>query len=381
MTLNESLSVYTEQLRHQGLLRTRRLVKEHDKNLVYFDSNDYLLLRQDKVLSAAYQKGFALFPIGSGGSMLLSGYHANHQKVERAFAEFLGVDDCILFSSGYAANLSLATLLGKLNAVCVIDKGVHASVYDGLKLAEIPYQRFLHNDMEDLAQQLSKLSTNSAVLTEGLFSMSGQCAPLDTISKLCNKTNAVLLVDEAHSFGVLGLNGRGATASHQLSQAEVPLRMIALGKAFGAQGALVAGCGRWIEALLQAGRSLIYSTAVSPAMSYGFMSSLEAVAMADEKREYLSGLIKQFRACINKSPMKWANSHSPIQQLQLGSVAQALLVVERLRQRGFICSAIRPPTVAPKYAGLRIVLNSGHCEEQINKLFCLLEELYDYSPA
>lgn len=378
MTLTTTIKNYIADLNQKGLLRTRRVSSSNVPGLIHFDSNDYLSLTQDTRIAKAYQEGYKSYPSGSGGSMFLNGYHENHRAVERAFADFLAVDDCVLFSSGYSANLAVAALLGQLKANCIIDKSVHASLYDGLTLAKVPYQRYLHQDMNDLAHRLTPCSKYSALITEGMFSMSGQIAPLSVISSLCNAHGTELLVDEAHSFGVLGTNGRGSVALHQLTQQEVPLRIVPLGKAFAAQGAVVAGKEEWISALLQAGRSLIYSTAVSPALSYGLLKTLDIVIDSDDRREALNGLVDQFRACISQSPLTWSNSTTAIQQLQLGCPHLALFYAQELRKKGFACSAIRAPTVSTKATGLRIILNAHHKSEQINQLFYQLNALYEH---
>jgi 8-amino-7-oxononanoate synthase len=310
--------------------------------------------------------------------MLLSGYHANHRAVERAFADLLAVDECILFSSGYAANLAMTALLGKLNAHCFIDKELHASIYDGLTLAQVDYTRYFHNNMNDLERKLTKQTNHSALITEGIFSMSGQIAPLTAISTLCIEAQTEVLVDEAHSFGVLGEYGKGAVAHHDLSQKEVPLRIIPLGKAFAAQGALIAGQSEWISALLQAGRSLIYSTAISPALSYGLLNTLDIVIDAEERREKLNGLVELFRNLIKTSPLDWGDSVTPIQQLRLGCPHLSLYYAQELKKQGISCLPIRTPTVCKKETGLRIILNYNHTAEQINKLFNKLSAIYEH---
>lgn len=375
MTLNDTLREYCDGLNKKGLLRTRLVTKTNQPDVIHFDSNDYLSLSEDKRISSAYQEGYRHFPSGSGASMLLSGYHENHRAVEQAFADFLAVDECVLFSSGYAANLAISALLGKLKAHCFIDKGVHASIYDGLTLSKVPYTRYLHNDMDDLHHQLHPVTSESAVFTEGIFSMSGQISPLDRISSL----GAVLFVDEAHSIGVLGTQGRGAVDFHQLTQREVPLRTIALGKAFAGQGALIAGQKEWIHALLQSGRSLIYSTAVSPALSYGLLKTLDIVAAEDERRIHLMTLIKQFRDHVAMSPFNWSNSETPIQQLQLGCPHLALQYSQAMKKLGFACSVIRAPTVPSKLSGLRIILNFKHNSDHIDLLFKGLNSLYEHT--
>ncbi|PWY54423.1 8-amino-7-oxononanoate synthase [Legionella qingyii] len=377
MPLTHKIRNYTNQLADEGLLRTR-FVSAEDSSLIHFDSNDYLSLARDKRISEGYQRGYALYPSGSGASMLLSGYHPNHRAVEEAFSNLLAVDDCILFSSGYAANLAVTALLGRLKVHCFIDKEIHASIYDGLVLSQVNYTRYLHNNLDDLSRKFTLDFKNSALITEGIFSMSGQLSPLAKLSSLCNANDGALLVDEAHSFGVLGNQGRGATAYHGLTQNEVPLRIIPLGKAYAAQGALVAGKADWIYALLQAGRSIIYSTAVSPALSYGLLNTLEFVVNAEDRRSKLAQLISLFRSYVKQSPLNWADSMSPIQQLQLGCPHLALHYARELKKKGISCCAIRKPTVSVKASGLRIILNYNHTPEQIRELFNQISVMYEH---
>lgn len=376
MPLSQKIREYITQLEDKGLLRKRVILAENS-SFTHFDSNDYLSLAGDKQISEAYQLGYALYPSGSGASMLLSGYHSNHRAVEEAFANLLSVDECILFPTGYAANLAVTALLGKLNAHCFIDKEIHASIYDGLALSQLDFSRYLHNNFEDLARKLSLHSENSALITEGIFSMSGQLSPLSKLSEICQVYNSTLIVDEAHSFGVLGSQGKGATAFFNLTQNEVPLRVIPLGKAYAAQGAVVAGKREWIHAILQAGRSIIYSTAMSPALSYGLLKTLDIVINAEERRIKLVHLVELFRSYIKQSPLHWTDSYSPIQQLQLGCPHLSLFYAKELKKEGISCSAIRKPTVSSKASGLRIILNYNHTPEQIRELFEKLHKIYE----
>lgn len=375
MPISNQIKSYISQLEQQSLLRNRQI---GCSSLTHFDSNDYLSLSSDHRISQAYQRGYAAYPSGSGASMLLSGYHANHRTLEEAFATHLAVDDCILFSSGYAANLAVTSLLGKLNIPCFIDKEIHASIYDGLAMSQVSYTRFLHNNTDDLSRKLARNESGSALITEGIFSMSGQLAPLSELSVLSQSSQSELLVDEAHSFGILGSEGKGAVAHYQLSQKEVPLRIIPLGKAFAAHGAIVAGRADWIYALLQAGRSLIYSTAISPAFSYGLLNTLEIVANAAERRSKLTQLIELFRGMIKESSLNWTDSISPIQQLRLGCPRLALHYSQELLKQGISCFAVRMPTVSKKASGLRVILNYNHTPEQIFNLFNKLHHINEH---
>lgn len=377
MFLNQKIKNYTGQLAEQGLLRERHIIKAED-SVVHFDSNDYLSLTQDSRICTAYQKAYAAYPAGSGASMLLSGYHATHRQLEKAFADLLAVDECIILSSGYAANLAVSALLGRLDVHCFIDKELHASMYDGLALSKVAFTRYFHNDLVDLQRKLTQHTEDSVLITEGIFSMSGQMADLTNTSAHCWNHNTDLLVDEAHSFGVLGEQGKGAVALHGLSQKEVPLRIIPLGKAFAAQGAVIAGQAEWILALLQAGRSLIYSTAVSPALCHALLHTLDVVVAADERRMKLKQLVDLFRDLAKKSSLNWADSYTPIQQLRLGCPHLALYYTQELKKRGISCFAVRKPTVGKKETGLRVILNYQHTPEQIHHLFTCFNEIYEH---
>ncbi|MGL6028622.1 MAG: aminotransferase class I/II-fold pyridoxal phosphate-dependent enzyme [Legionella sp.] len=380
MSLIDHIDNYTRELEQHNLLRVRRIAHNSNPQHIRFDSNDYLSLTHDKTIASAYQKGYALHPAGSGGSMLLGGYHANHQAVEHAFAQLLDVEQCLLFSSGYAANLAVAALFAKIKLPLLIDKGVHASIYDGLALSQTDFKRYSHNDLNDLNVKRMQINTATAVLTEGIFSMTGHKAPLDKIASLCAvHTETVLIVDEAHSFGLFGEHGCGMAALCQLTQEQVPLRIIPLGKACAAQGAIVAGQGAWINALMQAGRSFVYSTAVSPAQCYGLIKTLEVVANADLRRLKLQQLIHLFQSCSSHSPLSWSDSSTAIQHLHLGCPRLALSYQAQLEQAGFSCAAVRAPTVTKKHTGLRIVLNYNHQPEQIINLFDTLHSIYEFT--
>jgi 8-amino-7-oxononanoate synthase len=307
--------------------------------------------------------------------MVICGYHASHRALEQAFSEALGVDDALLFSSGYAANLGIISVLTQFNSHIHIDKASHASFYDGLRLNDSHYSRYLHNNLEHLGSKLELKPINPVVIAESVFSMSGQATNLQVLTELCLQYQADCVVDEAHAFGVLGPEGLGAVMSYGLSQEQVPLRVIPLGKAFAFQGAIVAGRGEWIDAILQFSRSHRYSTAVSPALAYGLLETLSFIRAADARRQKLGDLIAYFQKCRESSPLNWRVSKTPIQQLQLGCPHKALSYANYLRTKGIFCQAMREPTVSRKDTGLRVILNYRHETEAIDNLFLLLHQL------
>ena len=359
-------------LQEKGLYRERVLSPLSVATSLNFCSNDYLSLTTEPRLKEAYQEGFASYPCGSGGSALISGYHPVHQQLEQTISHALDVDDAIIFSSGYAANLAIISLLASLKIHLVIDKSLHASMYDGLKLADAQYRRYRHHDLADLAVQLGRASHPVMVLTEGLFSMSGQIAALADIMALCRPSATQCIVDEAHSFGILGPQGLGLVSACRLGQDEIPLRLITFGKALAGQGAVVAGKKEWIDALLQQARSYIYSTALSPALAFGMITAFDLMLSADDRRQKLNELVRYFQKKCKNSQLTWRHSYSPIQQLQLGCPHLAKQLADSLLTQGIFCQAIRQPTVSRHETGLRVVLNYSHSEEDIDRLFKIL---------
>lgn len=357
-----------------GLFRTRTLLKNDAK--YNFSSNDYLSLTNDPKVKAFYQNAFANYPTGSTGSVVISGYSNAQAQLESKLADALEVDACMLFSSGYAANLAVVSLLAENAAQLVIDKSVHASIYDGIKLSGAKYTRYLHNDLQSLQSKVQNFSADIdlAVITESIFSMSGQIADLAQIKQVIVPYNTNLIVDEAHAFGVVGARGLGAVAAAGLTQEDVPLRIIPLGKAGAGFGALVAGSGIWIESLLQM-RSAVYSTAVSPAFAYGLLETIEYIQSLDTRRAKLQSLISYFKTLIAKSGLMWRDSASHIQQLQLGCPYKACALADGLCENGIICMPIREPTVRRHETGLRVILNYQHELEDLDYLFACLQKL------
>ncbi len=364
--LTQQFAQYLTERRAQGLYRSRSAGSE--LSCLDFSCNDYLSLSTDDRVKKAYQTGCERYPVGSGGSMVLSGYHPIHRELEQDFAEALNVDDCLLFSSGYVANLSVVSLLAQFKAHVLIDKSVHASVYDGLELSKATYSRFLHNDLTDLKKKLQHTAAMTLIMTESVFSMSGLCAPLAEISGL----GTPMVVDEAHGFGVLGPEGLGGAKAAGLTQDQVPLRVIPFGKSLAASGAIVAGKADWIDALLQATRQPVYSTAISPAFAYGIRETLAILRDADDRRQHLQSLIAYFRQCIQSSSLQWRDSLTPIQQLQLGCPFLAVNLALTLQHQGIRCFAIRQPTVTKQETGLRVILNHHHTHQDIDRLFQVL---------
>lgn len=358
----------------QGLHRKTTIFPKNS-GFYNFSSNDYLGLTTDKKISSFYQDGYNKYPSGSTGSIVVSGYTNAHADLNKYISEVFNVDSCLLYSSGYLANLSVVSMLANIQATLIIDKSVHASIYDGIKLNNIKYDRYLHNNLTSLANKIYNSSTDDlAVITESIFSMSGQIADLSAIHKILRLKKASLIVDEAHAFGVIGRNGLGAVEHNGLTQEEVPLRIMPLGKACGGYGAIVLGKSIWIESLLQT-RQAVYSTAVSPAVTHGLMCTIDYITKLDDRRKKLQNLIAYFKSLQSKSNLKWRNSESHIQQLQLGCPHLATKYYQGLLDLGIVCLPMREPTVTRQETGLRVNLNYTHEAEHLEYLFSCLSKL------
>lgn len=363
---------------HQdGLYRARRC-QINQPGRLNFTSNDYLALASDRDVQEAYQKAFRDYPCASAGSMFAGGYHEAHQRLESDFAQALAVDSCVLFASGYAANLALMALCKALDATLVLDKAAHASIYDGMGMSRVTYRRYPHQDLARLSSLLQQCSEETLVFTESVFSMSGHKSALTDVAGLCAQHETPLIIDEAHSFGLYGPNGLGGVAEAGLSQTQVPLRVIPFGKAMASTGAVVAGQKDWIELLLQGARPLIYSTAMSPAQAVGLLSAFECLQKAEAKRQELQRLVTSFQQRAKNSCLTWRESSTPIQQLQLGCAQKAVALSKRLREQGIDCTAIRQPTVPKAETGLRVTLNAQHTEADLEAFFDTVHALCQY---
>lgn len=371
--LANQLRERSEKQKRLGLYRQRRVRRATSQGLS-FSSNDYLSLGDEPQIKKAYQEGFRRYSVGSGGSMMVSGYHDVHQALEKAFSEALGVDDSVLFPSGFAANLGVVDMLCQHDAHILLDKASHASIYHALQTSPSSYTRYCHQSWDAFLACIKKSPMGSVVVTESIFSMSGYHPPLQQMVEAIALYQHHLVVDEAHAFGVIGPEGLGSVAEHYLTQAEVPLRVIPFGKALGAAGAIVSGKGEWIDAIVQKARSLIYSTSMSPAMAYGMLETLSFVRSCDDRRRVLHELVTYFCNKANLSSLSWAKSITPIQQLRLGCPKLAMHYAEKLSKHGIICHPMRQPTVKKSETGLRIVLNYHHQQKDIDYLFEALEE-------
>ena len=337
-----------------------------------FSSNDYLGLSHHPQIVCAWQQGAERFGVGSGGSGHVSGYSIAHQALEDELAQWLGYSRAWLFISGFAANQAVITaLMGKDDRI-VADRLSHASLLEAASLSPAVLRRFTHNDPQHLARLLSApCPGQQLVVTEGVFSMDGDSAPLAEIHAEAQHQNAWLLVDDAHGIGVSGEEGRGSCFRQQVKP---ELLVVTFGKGFGVSGAAILCSDSVADYLLQFARHLIYSTSMPPAQAQALRAALAVIRSreGDERREKLAMLIQRFRAGLDIADFTLANSDSAIQPVIVGDNHKALQLAEVLRAQGCWVTAIRPPTVPVGTARLRLTLTQAHECQDIDRLLEVL---------
>lgn len=372
-------------LKQKSLYRLRRIlagpqgteVEADGRRLLNFSSNDYLGLAAHPALAAAAKRALDEYGLGSGAAHLVTGHTRAHHALEEELAAFCGRPRALLFSSGYMANLGVAGgLMGRGDRV-LEDRLNHASLLDAGLLSGAKFARYAHADVSALTREFGEVSGNTWVLTDGVFSMDGDLAPLPGLARAAEEVGAFLMVDDAHGFGVLGKTGRGSLEHHGLGPAEVPIYMATLGKACGAFGAFVAGSEALVESLIQGARTYIYTTAAPAALAEAARVALKLVQMEGWRREQLSALISRFRSGAEQLGLKLKDSMTPIQPLLVGESADALALSQKLKDLGLLVAAIRPPTVPAGGARLRITLTAAHTEKQVD---LLLEALASVRP-
>lgn len=354
---------------------------------VNFCSNDYLGLAGHPALARALAAGAAALGSGSGASQLITGHNREHAALEEELADYSGHERALLFATGYAANTgTIAALVGRDDSI-VADALNHASLIDGARLAGAAKHIYPHADAAAARAALRACSGRHRLLvSDTVFSMDGDLAPLAGLAEAAAGRDAWLMVDDAHGFGVLG-GGRGALhdpaagrpdGDTQAGLLRPDIYVATLGKAVGAAGAFVAGDSALIDFLIQRSRSLIYSTAPPPALAAAARAGLGLLRAEDWRRDHLRQLIRRFRRGCEQLGIAVGSTHPgvPIQPLILGSEARALAASEALLARGFLVAAIRPPTVAAGSSRLRITLTAGHDEAQVDGLLQALGEAW-----
>lgn len=371
-------------LQRDGLKRVRRtlelpcgpLARVDGCSLISFCSNDYLGLANDPALVAAACAGARTWGVGSGASHLVSGHLGPHAVLEEQLAAFTGFDRALLFSTGYMANLGIVpALVGRGDAVFA-DRLNHASLIDAVQLARADSQRYPHADLAALERLLAaSTARRRLILTDAVFSMDGDLAPLPGLLALAERYDAWLVVDDAHGFGVLGRQGRGSISHFGLPADRRLICMGTLGKAAGAAGAFVAANATVIEWLAQRARSYIFTTAGSPLIACALATSLELIAAGDARRAHLWRLVAQLRDGLADTRWRLLASPTAIQPVIVGDNHETVRLAAALHERGLWVPAIRPPTVPKGTARLRVSLSAAHSEAQVAELVRALREL------
>lgn len=406
----------------QGYLRKRVCQQYERDNIICIDgehylnfaSNDYLGMRQHEGVLQSWVEGLAQFGGGSGASPLVTGHTQAHLALEAYIADGLNREAALLFNSGFAANQALCMALfsgannqDASNKHCgeiFADRLMHASFLEGAMATKAKLRRFRHNDLVHLSNLLEKADkatgSDKLVVTEGVFSMDGDSAPLCEMAGIAKQNNAWLMVDDAHGMGVLGENGLGSIEAQGLSQTDVPIVMGTFGKAVGTAGAFIAGSQALIDYLVNFAKHYVYSTAMPPAQAVATLYSLTHIAADTSRREALNENIAYFRERFSaqigndqngdfknadesghtlQSPWNkdssntqgdliLANSRSAIQPIIVGSPERALALSDALKARGIWIPAIRYPTVPKGEDRLRITLSATHTQQDIDVL-------------
>lgn len=367
----------------QGLLRSRRTLSTPQsphivvdgKSYLAFCSNDYLGLASHPQLVAALQQGAAQWGVGAGAAHLVSGHFESHHRLEQQLATFVGKPSALLFSTGYMANLGVVQALVGRGDTVFADKLNHASLNDAMTLSRAEVRRYRHGDMEQLARLLEQAkSGRKLIITDAVFSMDGDIAPLREMLALCERFDAWLYVDDAHGFGVLGEQGRGSLAYFGIASERI-IYMATLGKAAGVSGAFVAAEQVVIDTLINHANSYVYTTATPPALSSALLRSLQLIELGDDRRAHLKHLVARLRSGLAGLPWALMESDTAIQPLLIGDNQRALELSAALRERGIWVAAIRPPTVPQGTARLRITLSAEHGDADVDRLVGALHEL------
>lgn len=337
-----------------------------------FSSNDYLGMSQHPMVIRAWQQGAEQYGTGSGGSGHVTGFSHAHRDLEAELAQWLGYPRALLFISGFAANQAVIAALMSEKDRIVADRLSHASLLEAAALSPAVLRRYQHNDSQHLARLLgSAVEGQQLVVTEGVFSMDGDSAPLTNVAEATTQAGAWLMVDDAHGIGVKGEQGRGSCWQQGVRP---ELLVVTFGKAFGLSGAAVLCSDSLADYLLQFARHLIYSTSMPPAQAVALRAALEVIRSGegDERREVLAQHIAHFRAGAQGLDYQLTPSESAIQPLIVGENARTLELAKTLREKGCWVTAIRPPTVPTGTARLRLTLTAAHTREDIDTLLEVL---------
>ena len=383
MTPDQLFSALNELDAH-SLRRVRRVldgpqgvrVTQDGKPYLSFSSNDYLGLANHPDITFAAQQAAAKYGVGAGAAHLLTGHHRLHHTLETELATFVGLPAALLFSTGYMASLGVLPALLDRHGEVFEDKLNHASLVDAAMLSRAKLTRYPHLDLVALEQRLASSSAKvKLIATDTVFSMDGDLAPLAELQALAQRYDSWLYLDDAHGFGVLGNRGEGALSHLSGAQDDRLIYLATLGKAAGVAGAFVGGSADLIEWLVNKARTYVFTTAQPPLLAAAVSASLRLIAADTWRRAHLIELINRLKAGLAGLPWPLMHSNTPIQPLLVGGNAEALRLADALRAQGILLPAIRPPTVPPGEARLRISLSAAHSLVDVDTLCAALHAL------
>ena len=392
--LLDEINLRISALKEAGLYRFRKVaqspcapvVKVNDRQMLAFNSNDYLGLANDPRVIAAFKEGVGIYGAGSGASHLISGHSRAHALLEDGLAEFMSLQiraaKALYFCTGYMANLAVITSLVEVNkgeAEVFSEALNHASIIDAIRLSKAACKLYPHGEHNKLLSLLeASTAKNKIVVSDGVFSMDGDIAPLLELVRVCEQTNAWLVIDDAHGFGVLGSGGRGILEHFNIKSSSI-VYMGTLGKAAGVSGAFICADETLIEWIIQKARPYIYTTAAPPACAHALLKSIELIGGEEgfQKRAHLNKMTELFKTQMGAALSHWhlLPSQTPIQPLVIGSNKDVIQAQTTLEELGLWVTAIRAPTVPEGSARLRITLSAAHTQEQVEQLLDGLDKI------
>lgn len=363
-------------LEHQGLLRRLRQVESasasyiqvEGKRYLNLSSNNYLGLSNHPALREAAVRAIQEYGVGTGAAALISGNTVLHRQLARKVAEHKDTQDALIFNTGYMANVGILSALLRQDDRVFVDRLCHASIIDGCRMSKATLRVFPHRDVKTLARHLGRSTPRgrTLIVTDGVFSMDGDLAPLPELAVLAEEHGALLMVDDAHGTGVLGETGRGTPEHFGLLAGQIPIQMGTLSKALGAFGAYVAGSRTLIDYLMNQARSYIYTTALPAAMAAASLAALELIQKEPEIRRRLWDNREYYFKGLRDLGYETLGSETPVIPILIGETPRALAMSRRLAERGIFAPAIRPPTVAEGTARIRTSVMATHSREDLD---------------
>jgi len=381
----ETLKKELQELENGGLLRKLRLLEGaqdpkvvvEGREVLNLCSNNYLGLANDARVKKAAQDAVEKYGVGSGASRLITGNMELHEQLEKKIAQFKGTESALLFNTGYMANAGTISALMDRGGIIFSDKLNHASIVDGIILSRAEYKRYPHGDFKTLEKMLksSKGYQKKLIVTDSIFSMDGDIAPLPEITELAEKYDAWLFVDEAHATGVLGKNGRGAVEHFALEGPDIDIQMGTLSKAVGTFGAFVCGSKYLIDYLINKSRSFIYTTALPPAVCAASITALDIIQNEPERRQRLWQNTELMKKGLDGLGFDTMGSQTPIIPIATKDIQTTVDFSRKLFEEGIFALGIRPPTVPDGASRLRVTVTSEHTTQDLQNTLDIFSKI------